>query len=545
MAVPAHDPRDHEFALKYDISITKVVSPFEKSYVFEGPYTGDGFAINSSNQLSGLDINGLSCKEAASKVIIWLESSGHGKKKVNYKLRDWLFARQRYWGEPFPVVYLGDTDEIVPLPENELPVILPELDDFTPTGTGEPPLTKATSWVRTIDPISHKPARRETNTMPQWAGSCWYYLRFMDPNNSTALVDKSKERYWGPVDIYVGGAEHSVLHLLYARFWHKVLYDIDVVSTKEPFHCLINQGLILGEIEYTAYKDKDGRLISADCDCNPGDHMHEKISTEKVIKVGDYHLLKDNPNIRLTARAYKMSKSRGNVVNPDDVISEYGADSLRLYEMFMGPLRDLKTWSTSGIEGVHRFLARTWRLIVGAPLSTGLYKNGTVVTEDEPTVAQLQSLHRCIVKVSEEIQETRFNTGISAMMEFINAAFKWERLPKSVIEPFVLLLSPYAPHMAEELWSRLGHFDSLAYEQFPEPQSEYLRESKIVLPVQINGRTRATIMVDEECSEAEAFGLASANEKLSKHLFGKTIKKLIYVPRRILNVILETQKASS
>ncbi|PKU73357.1 leucine--tRNA ligase, chloroplastic/mitochondrial isoform X2 [Dendrobium catenatum] len=545
MAVPAHDFRDHEFALKYQIPIIKVVKPFEASHVLDEPYTGDGFAINSSNQLINLDINGLSCKEAASKVINWLESSSHGKKKVNYKLRDWLFARQRYWGEPFPIIFLDDTGEIVPLPENELPVTLPELDDFTPTGTGEPPLTRATSWVKTIDPISHRPARRETNTMPQWAGSCWYYLRFMDPNNSTALVEKSKERYWGPVDIYVGGAEHSVLHLLYARFWHKVLYDIGVVSTKEPFHCLINQGLILGQIEYTAYKDKDGKFVSADSDCNPSDHIQENISAEKVAKVGDFHVLKDNPNIRLIARAYKMSKSRGNVINPDDVISEYGADSLRLYEMFMGPLRDSKSWSTGGIEGVHRFLARTWRLIVGSPLPTGLYKDGTVVTNDEPTVDQFQSLHRCIAKVSEEIQGTRFNTGISAMMEFINAAYKWDRYPKSVIEPFVLLLSPYAPHMAEELWSRLGHSKSLAYEHFPVARTEYLSDSKIVLPVQINGKTRATIMVDETCSEDEAFRLASSDEKLSKFLLGKTIKKRIYVPRRILNVILETQKARS
>lgn len=545
MAVPAHDSRDYEFSLKYNIPITKVVCPFEASSVLDGPYIGDGFMINSSNQFSGLDINGLSCKEAASKIIIWMENFGHGRHKANYKLRDWLFARQRYWGEPFPVIYLDDTDEIVPLPENELPVTLPELDDFTPTGTGEPPLTKATSWVQTIDPISHKPARRDTNTMPQWAGSCWYYLRFMDPKNSTALVDSSKERYWGPVDIYIGGAEHSVLHLLYARFWHKVLYDIGVVSTKEPFHCLINQGLILGEIEYTTYKDKDGRLISADSNSNLSDHMLETISAEKVIKVGDYHVLKDNPNIRLTPRTYKMSKSRGNVINPDDVVFEYGADSLRLYEMFMGPLRDSKSWSTGGIEGVHRFLARTWRLIVGAPLSSGLYKDGTTVTDDKPTVDQLQYLHRCIAKVSEEIQETRFNTGISAMMEFINAAYKWKRHPRSVIEPFVLLLSPYAPHMAEELWYRLGHLKSLAYQQFPEANMEYLRDSKIVLPVQINGKTRGTIAVDESCSEDEAFRLASSDEKLSKYLSSKTIKKRIYVPQRILSIILENHKASS
>ncbi|XP_020251763.1 leucine--tRNA ligase, chloroplastic/mitochondrial isoform X4 [Asparagus officinalis] len=542
MSVPAHDSRDHEFALKYDIPIMRVVKPFDENYDEGEPFLGDGTVINSSSSLTGLDINGLSCKEAASKVIDWLDSTGQGKKMVNYKLRDWLFARQRYWGEPFPVIYLDETGETVPLPESELPLSLPELDDFSPTGTGEPPLAKAVSWVRTIDPVTGKPARRETSTMPQWAGSCWYYLRFMDPKNGTELVSKAKERYWGPVDIYIGGAEHSVLHLLYARFWHKVLYDIGVVSSKEPFQCLINQGLILGEMEYTACRDQEGRLISADSVSDPGEYRQEKIPVENVTKVGEFHVLKDNPSIRLTARAYKMSKSRGNVINPDDVVSEYGADSLRLYEMFMGPLRDSKTWSTGGIEGVHRFLSRTWRLIVGSPLPDGSYRDGTVVTNDEPTFEQLRALHRCIEKVTEEIQETRFNTGISAMMEFINAAYKWKKHPKSIMEEFVLLLSPYAPHMAEELWFRLGHSSSLAYENFPEAKSEYLKDSNIVLPVQINGKTRGTVLVDEASSEDDAFELASQDEKLSKYLIGKTIRKRIYVPGRILNVILDQQK---
>ncbi|CAL9067723.1 leucine--tRNA ligase, chloroplastic/mitochondrial-like isoform X1 [Musa acuminata AAA Group] len=545
MAVPAHDSRDYEFALKYDIPIMRVVSRTDRSDDDSEPYVDDGIMINSSNSLSGLNINGLSCKDAASKVIDWLESTGHGIKKVNYKLRDWLFARQRYWGEPFPVVYLDDSGEVVPLQENELPLVLPDLDDFNPTGTGEPPLAKATSWVKTVDPVSGRHARRETNTMPQWAGSCWYYLRFMDPKNPTALVGKDKERYWSPVDIYVGGAEHSVLHLLYARFWHKVLYDIGVVSTKEPFQCLINQGLILGEIEYTAFRDQEGRLVSADSVGVTDNHFQERIPAEKVMKVGDFYVIKDNPSIRLVARAYKMSKSRGNVINPDDVVSEYGADSLRLYEMFMGPLRDSKTWSTGGIEGVHRFLARTWRLIVGPPLPDGSYNCGTIATDDEPTLDQLRSLHRCIAKVSEEIQETRFNTGISAMMEFVNAAYKWDKHPKSILEPFVLLLSPFAPHMAEELWSRMGHQESLAYEQFPEAESEFLKDSSIVLPVQINGKTRGTILVDEACSEDDAFRLASEDEKLSKYISVRMIKKRIYVPGRILNVILDHHKVSS
>ncbi|KAL5990120.1 hypothetical protein ACLOJK_011017 [Asimina triloba] len=423
MAVPAHDSRDHEFALKYDIPIIWVVTPDGKNCCnYENAYAGEGIIINSSNSTYGLNINGFPNQEASSKVIEWAESSGCGKRQVNYKLRDWLFARQRYWGEPFPVIFLDDTGEIVPISESELPVTLPELDDFTPTGTGEPPLAKASSWVKTTDPASGKPARRETNTMPQ------YYLRFMDPKNSEALVDKNKERYWGPVDIYVGGAEHSVLHLLYSRFWHKVifpvLYDIGVVTTKEPFQCLINQGIILGEVEYTAFRDLDGRLISADSIDVVEQYHQERVPEEKVMKSGESYILKDDPGIRLIAKAYKMSKSRGNVINPDDVISEYGADSLRLYEMFMGPLRDSKTWSTGAIEGVHRFLGRTWRLIVGSPFPDGSYREGTVVSDDEPSLEQLRTLHKCISKVSEEIQETRFNTGISAMMEFINAAYK-------------------------------------------------------------------------------------------------------------------------
>ncbi|XWS19376.1 hypothetical protein CRYUN_Cryun31cG0010400 [Craigia yunnanensis] len=537
MAVPAHDARDHEFASKYNIPIKWVVTPNNGSCIESGKaYSGEGIIINSSNMV-GLDINGLSSKDAAYKVIEWAEKTGNGKKKVNYKLRDWLFARQRYWGEPIPVIFLDDSGESIPVHETELPLTLPELDDFTPSGTGEPPLSKAVSWVKTIDPSSGKPAMRETNTMPQWAGSCWYYLRFMDPKNSNELVDKAKEMYWSPVDIYVGGAEHAVLHLLYSRFWHKVLYDIGVVSTKEPFKCVINQGIILGEVQYMACKDTDGNYISADSADELGEYLQEIIHEERVVKSGEYFVLKDNPNIRLIARAHKMSKSRGNVVNPDDVVSEYGADSLRLYEMFMGPFRDSKTWNTSGIEGVHRFLGRTWRLIVGSPLPHGTFRDGTVVNEEEPNMEQLRTLHKCIAKVTEEIEGTRFNTGISAMMEFINAAYKWDKLPKSIIEAFVLLLSPYAPHMAEELWSRLGYPDSIAHVPFPKADPTYLKESIIVLPVQINGKTRGTIQVEKGCSEEDAFTLASQDEKLSKYLDGKPIKKRIFVPGKILNVI--------
>ncbi|XVE87741.1 hypothetical protein DITRI_Ditri19aG0012100 [Diplodiscus trichospermus] len=546
MAVPAHDARDHEFASKYNLPIKWVVTPDNGSCIESGKaYSGEGIIINSSNMMVGLDINGLSSKEAAYKVIEWAEKTGNGKKKVNYKLWDWLFARQRYWGEPIPVIFLDDSGESIPVLETELPLTLPELDDFTPSGTGEPPLSKAVSWVKTIDPSSGKPATRETNTMPQWAGSCWYYLRFMDHKNSNELVDKAKEMYWSPVDVYVGGAEHAVLHLLYSRFWHKVLYDIGVVSTKEPFKCVINQGIILGEVQYMACKDTGGNYVSADSADELGEYLQEIIPEERVVKSGEFFVLKDNPKIRLIARAHKMSKSRGNVVNPDDVVSEYGADSLRLYEMFMGPFRDSKTWNTSGIEGVHRFLGRTWRLIVGSPLPHGTFRDGTVVTDEKPTMEQLHALHKCIAKVTEEIEGTRFNTGISAMMEFINAAYKWDKRPKSIIEPFVLLLSPYAPHMAEELWSRLGHPDSIANVPFPKADPTYLKESTIVLPVQINGKTRGTIQVEKGCSEEDAFTIASQDEKLSKYLDGKPIKKRIFVPGKILNIILDRQNVKA
>ncbi|XP_021719736.1 leucine--tRNA ligase, chloroplastic/mitochondrial-like isoform X1 [Chenopodium quinoa] len=544
MAVPAHDTRDHEFASKYDIQIHWVVKPDDEDGSSVGKaYSGDGIIMNSSCLATGLDINGLSSKEASAKVIQWAEETRNGKKKVNYKLRDWLFARQRYWGEPIPVIFLDDNSESVSLPESELPLTLPELDDFTPTGTGDPPLSKAASWVQTVDPISGKPARRETNTMPQWAGSCWYYLRFMDPKNSKELVNKEKERYWGPVDVYVGGAEHAVLHLLYARFWHKVLYDIGVVSTKEPFKCVINQGIILGEVQYTALKDTNGNFISANSATMSGDLCQEQIPEEKVMKSGEFFVLKENPTIRPIARAYKMSKSKGNVINPEDVVAEYGADSLRLYEMFMGPLRDSKPWNTSGIEGVYRFMGRVWRLIVGSPLSDGSFNDGTIAVDEDPTIEQLRSLHKCIEKVTEEIEATRFNTGISAMMEFINAAYKWDRHPRSIFEAFVLLLSPYAPHMAEELWFRLGNSNSLANEPFPKANPAYLKDSKIVLPVQVNGKTRGTIQVEETCTEDEAFRLASTDEKLSKYINGKTIKKKIFVPGKILNVIVVPENA--
>ncbi|KAL7244249.1 hypothetical protein ACSBR1_016477 [Camellia fascicularis] len=500
MVVPGHDMHDHEFALKYDIPIRWVVTPDGgSSGDSERPYSGEGISVNSSSPILGLDINGLPSKEAASKVIEWVEKIGNGNKK----LMDWLFARQRYWGEPIPVVFLKDTGEGVPLPESELPLALPELDDFTPSGTGEPPLSKAVSWVETADLSSGKPARRETNTMPQWAGSCWYYLRFMDPKNSEALVDKMKE----------------MKHLSCAGIGALLMCMLAVLNMLFFTYFIPGSGtrISMTLVQYMACRDSDGNFMFADSVDVFGEHHQERIPDEKVMKSGDSFVLKDNPKIRLIARAHKMSKSRGNVVKPDDVVFEYGADSLRLYEMFMGPfsslfisapfLHDLSY--TGGIEGVHRFLGRVWRLIVGSPLPNGTFRDGTVTIDNEPLLEQLRSLHKCIDKVTEEIEGTRFNTGISAMTEFINAAYKWDKLPRLAIEPFVLLLSPY-----EELWFRLGHSNSLAYEPF----------------LKINGKTRGTIQVEETCTKDDAFKLASIDQKLSKYLDGRNVRKRIYVP---------------
>lgn len=539
MAVPAHDTRDFEFAQKFGLPVRMVISPEDgESWQGTEAYTGQGLVTNSCFEESGIDLNGLPSDKAATNVVNWLQKEGRGKRQVNYKLRDWLFARQRYWGEPFPVVFVDDSGETKTVNERDLPIMLPEIDDFSPSGTGNPPLSKALDWVRTVDVESGKPATRETNTMPQWAGSCWYYLRFMDPRNQNCLVDPVKERYWGPVDLYVGGAEHSVLHLLYARFWHKVLFDIGVVSTKEPFQCLVNQGMILGEVEYTAYKDSMGRFVSVEQVEEGGTFTSQRLQESEVQKAGETYVLKENPSIRISARAYKMSKSRGNVINPDDIVTEYGADSLRLYEMFMGPLRDTKVWSTNGVEGVHRFLARAWRLLVGQPSLQGTFAKGSVVTDDEPTREQCRALHQCIQKVTEEIEGMRFNTAIAAMMEFINTANKWNNRPKGILETFVLLLSPLAPHLAEELWQRIGHPQTLAYEPWPKVNDDYLKESEVTMAVQVNGKTRGTIQVPPVADEVAALKAALENQALSRHIDEKKIVKKIFVQGKILNLII-------
>lgn len=549
MAVPAHDERDWEFAKTFGLPVDKVV----EGPGAELPFTGEGTACNSA--AGGLDINGLGTQAAKAAVIGWLEQQGRGASRTNYKLRDWLFARQRYWGEPFPILIDEETGEVHPVPESDLPVLLPETDRIQPSGDGQSPLANIKEWVHITSPVTGRPVRRDTNTMPQWAGSCWYYLRYLDPSNRGYLIDPEVEKYWMNVDLYVGGAEHAVLHLLYARFWHKasgrsyrasaapaapkrpgqqerksgtrpvlqVLYDLGVVSTKEPFQRLVSQGMILGEVEYTGYQSADGAWMSADKPGAEEQGVHVRLSAADVEKRGDWYVLKEQPEVKVSARAHKMSKSRGNVINPDDVVSQYGADSLRLYEMFMGPLRETKVWSTSGVEGVYRFLGRVWRLFQQV--------DAVPATKD-----QLRDLHACIKKVTVETEEMRFNTGISAMMEFVNAAQKWDNRPRECLEAFALLLSPYAPHMAEELWSRLGHSETLAYEGWPVWDEALLVRDTVQLAVQVNGKMRGTVEVAVAAGQDDA--MAAAEEIIAKYSDGKAPKKVIFVPGKILNVVL-------
>ena len=530
MAVPGQDDRDWTFAEEYDLPIIRTVQPPED---FDGDaYTGNGPAINSGF------LNGLNIDDAKERIIDWLEEHGHGEGTINYKLRDWLFSRQRYWGEPFPIIHVDG--EAKPVPVNDLPVELPAIDSYNEILEQDPalsPLGALDDWVKTTDPQTGPPARRETNTMPQWAGSCWYFLRFIDPHNDEQLVDPDKEAYWMPVDLYVGGAEHAVLHLLYARFWHKVLYDAGVVSTKEPFQTLVHQGLILGETEYTAYVDAEGAYVSAEhvddnTDTRTGTEVTPSpVEHDAITKEGDHFVLSEHPEIRVDARSHKMSKSRGNVVNPDDVIDEYGADALRLYEMFMGPLEQVKPWSTSDVDGVYRFLGRVWRLIIDA-------QGDAQVTDDDPSREQLRVLHETIQKVTDDIESLGFNTAIAKMMEFVNAANKWDAVPQSIAEPFVKLLSPFAPHIAEELWARLGHDESIAHADWPVFNEEHLKRDVVEMAVQVNGTVRGTIEVAPDAPEEEALSVARADDNVARYLDDGTVRREIYVPGRIINFVV-------
>ncbi len=514
MAVPAHDTRDFEFASKFNIPIRCIIEPDKKEAdaeeidiedVLAGKvcWTGNGRMIHSANN-DGLDINGLEVKDSKRKTIDWLEGKGIGKGTINYKLRDWLFSRQRYWGEPFPVIHMED-GSIRLVSENELPLTLPEVDNFKPSGTGESPLANAGDWLEYTDPETGMKGRRETNTMPQWAGSCWYYLRYIDALNDDAAWDKEKEKYWMPVDLYIGGAEHAVLHLLYARFWHKVLYDLGYVSTSEPFQKLVNQGMILG----LSYKDRRGALVPTDKVEAKAGKFFNKETGEELIEF-----------------PAKMSKSLKNVVNPDTVINEYGADSMRLYEMFMGPLEATKPWNTAGVEGVHRFLKKAWRMITSAEIS-----------DVKLSRKQLAVLHSTIKKVTEDTDTLNFNTAISQMMIFVNEFGKEKKLSRESAETFVKLLAPYAPHICEEMWEVLGHDSTITYEAWPQYQEEYLKEDEVEILVQVLGKPKAKIMMSPDASQEEMKEIALNNERVAEAVKGKTVRKVICVPGRLVNIV--------
>ena len=507
MAVPAHDDRDYEFAKKFSIPMIQVVDG--ECDLSKAAFTD----IESGVMVNSGFIDGLSVKEAQKKMIAYLEEKGVGKAKTQYKLRDWLFSRQRYWGEPFPVIHWEDGTQTL-VSEDDLPLTLPELQDYKPTGSGEPPLARASEWVNVVDPATGKKGVRETNTMPQWAGSCWYYLRYIDPLNDNAFADSELLKKWLPVDLYVGGAEHAVLHLLYARFWHKVLFDLGLVPTAEPFQRLVNQGMILG----MAYKTKRGVLI-------PMDKIEWRDGKPYGAEEG-------GEMEELTEFPAKMSKSLRNVVNPDDIIRDFGADSLRLYEMFMGPLQAVKPWSTKGVEGVHRFLKRANRFVTESTLE-----------ERAMNKVEAKAVAAMIKKVGEDLESMSFNTAISAMMVFINETddiLKAQNgaIAKEAAEKFVQCLAPFAAHLGEELWESLGHKDTIAYEPWPQYDEAALVEDEIEIPVQVLGKLRGRINVPVAATPADMEALAKANPDVAKFLEGKTIVKVIAVPKRMVNFVV-------
>jgi len=463
MAVPAHDQRDWEFAKEFNLPIIEVLQGGDvenEAFIGDGPHVNSGF------------LDGLNKEDSIESISSWLEERNLGVRAVNYKLRDWIFSRQRYWGEPIPIVHCEKCG-IVPVPEKDLPLTLPDVETYKPTGTGESPLATIDEWVNTSCPKCGGPAKRETNTMPQWAGSCWYYLRYLDAHNDQEMASLDKIKYWMPVDLYVGGAEHAVLHLLYARFWHKVLYDIGAVNTKEPFQRLVNQGMILGE------------------------------------------------------GGVKMSKSLGNVINPDEIIKDFGADSMRVYEMFMGPLQVSKAWSTKGLAGVHRFLDRVWRV------------SERQVIDDEPPKKYLKILHKTIKKVSQDTQQLEFNTAIAQMMIFINEIFQEEKIYRALWEPFVQLISPYAPHIGEEMWEKLGNHTSVSKSPWPSWDEELTKEEEVTVVLQINGKVRAKLDFAAGTDVETLKKAAMEHERIQHWIDGKTIVKVIAVQDKLVNIVIK------
>ncbi|MDO7272540.1 leucine--tRNA ligase [Borreliella burgdorferi] len=497
MGVPAHDKRDFQFAKKYKLKILPVISKSGKNEILEKAFVDDGISINSPNEF-----NNLKNSEVKNKVIKWLTKNKKGKEKVAYKLRDWIFSRQRYWGEPIPILFdkLGNT---IPLEENDLPLKLPEIANYKPSGTGESPLSRIKDWVNVKD----MGFTRETNTMPQWAGSCWYYLRYLDPKNSKEFANKKKIEYWMPVDLYIGGAEHTVLHLLYSRFWHKVLYDLGYVNTKEPFKKLINQGIITS----FSYQKENGVLI-------PNDQVIEK----------DNKFFDKKDNKEVTQVIAKMSKSLKNVINPDDIIKEFGADSMRIYEMFMGPLTDSKPWNTKGIIGVFRFLNKIWNL------------REKELSKDNPPKEITSELHKVIKKVTEDTEKLNFNTAISAMMIFINELLKYEKNYLNIFKPFIIILSPYAPHLAEELWEYIGELPSLfKNSKWPKFNESLIIKDKKEIVLQINGKIKDKILLNKETDEKELKDIAMENSKIKSNLLNKKIVKIIVIKNKLVNIVIK------
>ena len=506
MAVPAHDDRDWEFAKKFNLPIIEVLK--SEVNVQEQAWTKDGIHVNSEF------LDGLNKKDAIAKMLEFLEEKKIGRKAINYKLRDWVFSRQRYWGEPIPLVHCPDCGT-VPVPEEELPLKLPEVKSYQPTGTGESPLAAIDSWVNCKCPKCGKASKRETNTMPQWGGSCWYYLRYLDPKNEKAFCSKEAEKYWMPVDLYIGGAEHAVLHLLYARFWHKVLYDCGVVTTKEPFQRLVNQGMITS----FAYQRKNKTLVPVDeVEIREDGKAYEKATGEQLEQI-----------------IAKMSKSLKNVVNPDDEIKAYGADSVRMYEMFMGPLTMSKPWSTQGIVGIHRFLERVWAVSEKPMADIDI----TGKLTDEKLISARKTFAQTIKKVTEDTATLNFNTAISQMMIFINEISKLDTIPTAMWSDFVKVLSPYAPHLGEELWEKLGNKDTIAYVQWPTVSEDFCKDDAKTIVVMVNGKLRAKFQAAPGTADDELKAMAQNNEDAKKFLDGKEIVKCVVVKDKLVNFVIK------
>jgi leucyl-tRNA synthetase len=513
--VPGHDERDFEFAKKFDLPIVEVVQPpkGEKGLSDGVCFTGEGTSVDSG------PITGLATSAAQKRATAILEEKSVGRARTTYKLRDWLFSRQRYWGEPFPLLHLED-GSVVAVPDDALPVTLPQMDDFKPATDGSAPLARVQSWVETTDPATGKKARRDTDTMPGWAGSCWYWLRFMDPHNERAPFSKEAEKYWGPVDLYVGGAAHAVMHLLYARFWHKVFFDLGFVSTKEPFQRLFNQGMITA----FAYEDATQRLVPS-ADVEPrGDGFVRKQDGAPVKQI-----------------TTKMAKSLGNVVNPDDVIAEHGADAFRLYELFMGPLADSKPWNTRDIPGCRRFVERVWRLYVDEktddPLRPTLALDQQAEARDGDNLELEKHLNRALARVDDSFRQLNLNTAIAAMMELLNEVQpRVSALDRGQATRFVAMLAPFAPHLAEELWQRLGLSGSVHQSRWPEVDARFLEDDVVELPVQVQGKLRGRVKVAKDAAQDDV--IATAKLEVASWLEGKTIVKTIVVPGKLVNFVV-------